>query len=88
MPSGRALDFVAHAAYVAYMDDRAADAAVLYGAHLELSPLTFPQRFRPILEALEERGLRDESAAGANLSIDEALERAIAVIRPRPAPPA
>src|SRR5215203_3831147 len=48
----------------------ARDAAVLVGARLGLSRLTFPKRFRPIVEALEVQGLRDEITAGANLSAD------------------
>jgi predicted ATPase/class 3 adenylate cyclase len=88
VPSELALELVASAAYAAYEDDRADDAAVLFSARLGLSPLTFPKRFRPILEALKKQGLSDEIAAGANLSADEALKRAVKVISPRPSAPA
>jgi predicted ATPase/DNA-binding SARP family transcriptional activator len=88
--SGAALVLIASTAYVAYTDGRAHDAATLVGACLGLSPygdaysLTipgsiFPKRFRPILEALENQGLHEEIAAGANLSVDEALEHVAAV---------
>jgi predicted ATPase/DNA-binding SARP family transcriptional activator len=83
-----ALDLVASAAYTAYMDGRAGDAAVLFGACLGLSPSTFPKRFRPIVEALEAQGLREEIAAGATLSPEEALESVIDVASRRPAAPA
>jgi hypothetical protein len=72
------------AAYMAYKGGRPADAAVLFGARLGLDPVAFPPRFRPILEALEMTGHREKIAAGANLSVDEALERAVEVIRSRP----
>jgi hypothetical protein len=86
MPSSnRSLLLIQSAAYVAYMDGRADDAAVLFGARLRLSTATFAKRYRPILEALEMQGLRNEIAAGSDLSADEALERAIEVISPRPA---
>jgi predicted ATPase/class 3 adenylate cyclase len=76
MPSStRALTLVPSAAYVAYMDDRSEDAAMLFGARLGLSRSTFPPRFRPVLEALQKQGLGSEIAAGANLSADEALDR-------------
>jgi predicted ATPase len=84
----RGLDLVASAAYVAYLDGRADDAAVLFGARLGLGPLTFPHRFRPIVEALEDQGLRDEIAAGANLSVEAALERVVEIISLRPSAPA
>jgi predicted ATPase/class 3 adenylate cyclase len=77
MPPERGLELVASAAYVAYVDGRAHDAAVLFGARVGLSRLTFPKRFRPILDALENQGLRKEIAAGANLSADEALEHVV-----------
>jgi ATP/maltotriose-dependent transcriptional regulator MalT len=78
---------VAMAAYVAYADGRADDAAVLFGTWLSLSPSTFPKRFRPILEELEKEGLREEIAAGKKLSADEAFKRAIEVAsRPLSAP--
>jgi predicted ATPase/class 3 adenylate cyclase len=86
--SNRSLLLIQSAAYVAYMDGRADDAAVLFGARLRLSTATFAKRYRPILEALEKQGLREEITAGANLSADEALERAIEVIRSRPSTPA
>jgi predicted ATPase/class 3 adenylate cyclase len=73
--SDRALILIQSAAYVAYVDGRPADAAVLFGARLGPSGLAFPTRFRPIVEALKNKGLREEIAAGANLSVDEALER-------------
>jgi len=82
--SEQALVLVASAAYVAYINGRAGDAAMLFGARLELSPTMFPKYLRPILEALEKQGLRKEIAAGANLSVDEALERAVEVAGPRP----
>ena len=86
--SDRALILIQSAAYVAYMDGRRDDAAVLFGARLGPSGLAFPTRFRPIVEALEKQGLREQIAAGANLSVDEALERAIKAIGPRPSAPA
>jgi len=85
--SNRSLLLIQSAAYVAYMDGRADDAAVLFGARLRLSTATFAKRYRPILEALEKQGLREEIAAGANLSAEEALERAVEVIRSRPSTP-
>jgi predicted ATPase len=99
MPSSEpALNLVASAAYIAYVDARPSDAAVLFGALLGLSPRTSPgavrawgsagKQFRAIIEALEAQGLREEIAAGANLGADEAFERAIAIISPRPAAPA
>jgi predicted ATPase/class 3 adenylate cyclase len=75
------------AAYVAYMDGRAHDAAVLLGARLGLGRL-YAKRFRAILETLEEQGLSDEIAAGSKLSPDEALERVFAVVGARPSTPA
>jgi hypothetical protein len=42
------------------------------------------KRFRPILEALEQQGLSDQIAAGSKLSADEALERAVEIVRARP----
>jgi tetratricopeptide (TPR) repeat protein len=75
--SALALELVVSAAYAAYVARRAADAAVLFGARLGLSPAAFPRRFRPIVEALEKQGLREEVAAGANLSVDETLERVV-----------
>jgi predicted ATPase len=87
--AGRArVRFVVSAAYVAYMDGRANDAAMLFGARLGLSPHPVLKRFRPIIEALEKQGLRKEIAAGANLDVDEALERAVEAISPRPPAPA
>jgi tetratricopeptide (TPR) repeat protein len=74
-----ALELVASAAYVAYMEGRARDAAVLFGAHVGLDPSKFPQRFRPILEALEQQGLHEEIAAAAHLSADEALAHVAAL---------
>jgi predicted ATPase/class 3 adenylate cyclase len=92
MPSSEpALGLLASAAYVAFVDGRAGDAAVLFGACLGLSlspnPVTFPDQFRPIVEALEAQGLHDEIAAGAILSADEALERVVELASPRPSPP-
>jgi predicted ATPase len=85
MPSSnRALLLVQSAAYVAYIDGRANDAAVLFGARLGPNPSGLPPRFRPILEALEKQRLGKEIAAGANLSVDEALERAVEVSSPAP----
>jgi predicted ATPase/class 3 adenylate cyclase len=85
--SERALEWlkplITSAAYVAYMDGRAHDSAVLFGARLGLGPL-FVKRFRPILEALEQQGLSDQIAAGSKLSADEALERAVEIVRARP----
>jgi hypothetical protein len=83
MPPERGLEVVASAAYVANVDGRVADAAVLFGARLGLSPSAFPPRFRPILDALENQGLHKEIAAGANLTADEALERVVQPIRRR-----
>jgi tetratricopeptide (TPR) repeat protein len=83
-----ALELVASAAYVAYMDGRARDAAVLFGAHVGLDPSKFPQRFRPILEALEEQGLHEEIAAAASLNADEALAYMTALTLDRPVNPA
>jgi tetratricopeptide (TPR) repeat protein len=88
MSPERGRELVPSAAYVAYVDGRASDAAVLFGARLGMSPLTFPKRFRPILDALEKQGLRDEIAAGANLDVDTALERAFEAISPRRPDPA
>jgi hypothetical protein len=82
-----ALELVASAAYVAYVNGGAHDAAILFGARLGLSPSTFPKRFRPILEALQKQGLHEEIAAAANLSADEALERVVAAITGFPRPP-
>jgi hypothetical protein len=76
---------IASAAYVAYMDDRADDAAVLFGARLSLDPLTFPKRLRGILGVLEKQGLRKEFAAGANLDTDETLKRVGEFTAPPPA---
>jgi predicted ATPase/class 3 adenylate cyclase len=76
-----ALELVAVAAYVAYMDRRAHDAALLFGARLDLSPTTFPKRFRPFLAALEKQGLDEKVAAGAKLSADDALEQVGALTR-------
>jgi hypothetical protein len=81
-PPERGLELVASAAYVAYVDGRVADAAVLFGARLGLNPSAFPPRFRPILDALENQGLRKEITAGANLSADEALERVVQLASP------
>jgi hypothetical protein len=85
--SERALEWlkplISSAAYVAYKDGRARDSAVLFGARRGLGPL-FVKRFRPILEALEQQGLSDQIAAGSKLSADEALERAVAIVRARP----
>jgi non-specific serine/threonine protein kinase len=69
------------AAYVAYMDGRGADAALLFGARLGWKPFNFPKRYRPILEALQKQGHHDEIAAGENLSAAEALEHVIALAR-------
>ena len=89
MPSAEpTLRLIESAAYVAYMDGHPGDAAVLFGARLGLSPLTLPKPLRPILEALEEQELREEIAAGAKLNVDEALERAVEVVIPRPSGPA
>lgn len=78
--SERALELVAAAAYVAYMDGRADDAAVLFGAGLARDYWGRPTHFltRPIVEALEKQGLREKFAEGRNLSPDEALERVVA----------
>jgi predicted ATPase/DNA-binding SARP family transcriptional activator len=86
--SERVLELVASAAYVAYTDGRADEAAVLFGARLSLSPSPIPKRFRPVLETLEQRGLHEEIAAGANLSADEALERVGQLVSRQPAAPA
>jgi hypothetical protein len=61
------------------VDGRAADAAVLFGSRLARGPAIGPTlfRLRPIVEALENQGLSEEIAAGANLSADEALKRAL-----------
>jgi predicted ATPase/class 3 adenylate cyclase len=75
------LMLVETAAYVAYMAGRLNDSAVLFGGRLSLSPLALPPRFRVILDALEEQGLREEIAAAANLSADEALERVAELAR-------
>jgi tetratricopeptide (TPR) repeat protein len=82
MTPERGLELVTSAAYVAYVDGRARDAAALFGARLGLSRFTFPKRFRPIVEALEVQGLREEITAGANLSADEAVERVIQLASP------
>jgi hypothetical protein len=75
----RVLDeLVASAAYVAYKAGRARDAAVLFGARLGPDPMTFPKRFRPILDELENQGFHDEIAAASNLSVAEALEHVVA----------
>jgi predicted ATPase/class 3 adenylate cyclase len=79
-----ALELVASAAYVAYLEGQPGEAAVLFGAWRGVNPLTSPRHFRPILEALENQGLSEEIAAGANLNVDEALERALDVIGSRP----
>jgi predicted ATPase/class 3 adenylate cyclase len=76
----RALEFVQTVAYMAYADGRTTEAAALFGARLGLGSSTFPHRFRPIMEALDQRGLQDEIAAGANLSLDDALENAVEVV--------
>jgi hypothetical protein len=87
MPSSEpALELVLAAAYVAYVDGRAHDAAVLFGARLGLSPV-FPEQFRPTIEALEAQGFREELAAGANLDADEALSRVVKLLGPRPSAP-
>src|SRR5262249_44563464 len=86
--SETALDFVLSAAYVAYMNGRPDDAAMLYGARLARGHPPRPTLGRPILEALEKQGSREEIAAGAKLDADAALERAIEVINPRPPAPA
>jgi predicted ATPase len=83
-----ALELVLSAAYVAYIEGRADDAALLFGARLGLRPLTFPEQFWPIVEALEMQGLRDEITAGANLSSDQALERVAELASARPSAPA
>jgi predicted ATPase/class 3 adenylate cyclase len=79
--SDRALTLIQSAAYVAYVDGRVNDAAVLFGARLGLSPTMFPKHLRPILEALENQGFRAEIAAGASLSSDEALEHVVELTR-------
>jgi hypothetical protein len=85
--SERTLMLIQSAAYIAHVDGRVADAAVLFGARLGLSPTMLPNHFRPILEALEKEGHRDEIAAGTNLSADEALERVAELASARrPAP--
>ncbi len=86
--SDRALVLIQSAAYVAYVNGRVDDAAVLFGARLGLSPTMFPKHFRPILEALEMQGLRDEITVGANLSSDQALERVAELASARPSAPA
>jgi hypothetical protein len=43
-------------------------------------PLTFPNRVRPILDALKNQSLHDEIAAASNLNTDEALEQVMALI--------
>jgi len=61
---------------------------VLYGARLARG---YPPRLtlgRPIVEALERQGLREEIAAGASLDADEALQRAVEVISRRSSVPA
>jgi predicted ATPase/class 3 adenylate cyclase len=68
---------VKSAAYVAYMDGRTHDAAVLFGASRGLEPSTFPKRFRPIVESLEKQGFHEDIATGANLSAEEALQQVI-----------
>jgi non-specific serine/threonine protein kinase len=78
---------VESAAYVAYMDGQAANAAVLHGAALSLNP-TFSKQSRRILEALREQGYGDEIAAGANLDADEALKHVIALASTRSEAPA
>jgi predicted ATPase/class 3 adenylate cyclase len=83
MPSERALGLIRSAAYVAYVDDRAADAAVLFGTCLGMNP-SMLKRFHTIIEDLDKQGLRDEIAEGASLSVDEAFE----LISARPAGPA
>jgi predicted ATPase/class 3 adenylate cyclase len=88
MPAERCLELIASAAYVAYVDGHAGDAATLFGARLGLSRLTFPKRFRPMVDALETQGFRDEIAAGENLSADEALEHVVELARTRPSAPA
>ncbi len=88
MPSPEpALELVLAAAHVAYVDGRAHDAAVLFGARLGLGPV-FPEQFRPTIEALEAQGLRDELAAGANLDADEAVARVVELLAPRRSAPA
>ena len=88
--SEQTLIIVASAAYVAYMDGRLGDAAMLFGARLGSSPLTSPNRFRfrHILESLEKQGLHEEIAAGAELTVDEALERVVELVSRHPSPPA
>ena len=75
------------AAYVAYLDGRAHDAAVLFGVRLG-SPVDFPLQFRPILEELEKLGLRDSITAGTNLTTDQALQHVIALASERLSAPA
>src|SRR5262249_24719791 len=79
---------IGSAAYVAYMDGRGADAALLFGARLGWKPFNFPNRYRPILEALQNQGHHDQIAAGANLSAAEALERAVESLSSHTAGPA
>jgi predicted ATPase/class 3 adenylate cyclase len=87
MPSSEpALELVLAAAYLAYVDGRAHDSAVLFGARLGLSPV-FPEQFRPTIEALEAQGLREELVAGANLDADEALARVVKLLGPSPSAP-
>ena len=89
MPSSElALDFILSTAYLAYIDGRPEEAAVLYGARLAQGHPPRPTLGRPILEALEKHALDDEIAAGANLNTDEAFERAIQVISQRRSAPA
>jgi hypothetical protein len=91
MPSSEpALELILSAAYTAYVDGRAADAAVLFGARLARGPAIRPTlfRLRPVLEALEKQGLREQIAAGANVRADDALKRVIALVSPLPSAPA
>src|SRR5262249_61763038 len=89
MPSAKtALDSILRAACVADMTGPPADAAMLYGARPARVHPPRPTLGRPILEALEKQGSREEIAAGAKLDADAALERAIEVINPRPPAPA
>jgi len=75
-----ALEVILSAAYVAYVDGRADDAAALFGALLDRRVGPPMKRFRPILQALEKKGLREEIAAGKKLSADHALKRSIEVV--------
>jgi hypothetical protein len=79
--SERVLELVASAAYVAYKAGRAHDAAVLFGARLGSAAMTFPKRFRPILEELENQGHHDEIAAAGSLRVGEVLEHVLALMR-------